>query len=242
MPKKVTTEDFILKSKKVHKDKFDYSLTKYVNSKTKVKVICPSHDVFEVIPYDHINGRGGCPICRPKLIAEKHQYNSSHFIEKAIGVHKGKYQYSLTDYKNYNTKIKIICPKHGVFEQVPYYHLLGSGCPNCCISKGELMIKDYLDTLGVKYIQQHSFEGCKDKIALRFDFYVPDYNVCIEYDGIQHHKPIKAWGGKKSFDLNKKRDEIKSKFCLKKKITLIRINYDNKIDIESIFKPYFVFN
>jgi hypothetical protein len=239
MPKKITTDSFIIESKKVHCDRFDYSFTKYVNAKTKVKIVCKNHGIFVVLPYDHIKGKGGCPICRNKFISQKHQYDNEIFIKKANKIHKNKYDYFLTEYENYKTKIKISCPKHGVFEQIPYYHLLGSGCPNCCTSKGELKIRDFLNKNKIKYIGQHIFKGCEYKKLLRFDFYLPDYNICIEYDGKQHHQPIKAWGGEEVFNIVKKRDEIKSKFCLNEKITLIRISYNDERSLEEIFKNYF---
>lgn len=125
MPKKLTTEEFIEKAKQVHGDKFDYSLTEYKSNKKKVKIICPIHGVFEQRPLNHLQGCG-CIKCSglEKLTKEE-------FIKRAKQVHGGKYDYSLTEYINNDKKVKIVCPDHGVFEQIASNHLRGAGCPKC---------------------------------------------------------------------------------------------------------------
>lgn len=136
MPKIITTEDVINISKIRHGDKYDYSLVDYINAKTKIKIICPKHGVFEQIPYDHMY-ENGCRKCGRDKCSEERRYNNSIFIEKAKSIHGNKYDYSLVDYKKSNTKVKIICHTHGVFEQTPNTHLSGSGCNKCAhISKG----------------------------------------------------------------------------------------------------------
>jgi len=125
MSKKITTEDFIQKAKKVHVDRYDYSLVDYVDSKTNIKIICREHNyIFSQSPNKHLNGRG-CPKCVGK------NKTTEDFINKAKDVHKNKYEYSLTNYINSQTKVKIICSIHGVFEQDTSNHLSGQGCPVC---------------------------------------------------------------------------------------------------------------
>lgn len=120
------TEEFIGKVRKVHGDKYDYSLVDYKNNKTVVKIICPEHGIFEQIPNSHLSGRG-CPVCR----RESFLSNTEGFIEKARKVHGDKYDYSLVEYKNYKSIIKIICSEHGIIETTPNYHLRGVGCVKC---------------------------------------------------------------------------------------------------------------
>ena len=122
---KRTNETFIEAARKVHGDKYDYSLVDYKSNKTKVKIICPEHGVFEQTPNSHLHG-GGCPYCAGNV-----KYTKETFIEAARKVHGDKYDYSLVDYKGNKTKVKIICPIHGVFEQIPFNHLRGTGCPYC---------------------------------------------------------------------------------------------------------------
>ena len=123
----MTTEEFIQKAQKVHGDRYDYSKVEYVNSKTKVCIICPEHGEFWQTPSSHIQ-KSGCPKCsgREKLTTDS-------FIEKAKVVHGNKYDYSKVKYKNHMTKVCIICPEHGEFWQRPNGHLRGAGCPTCGI-------------------------------------------------------------------------------------------------------------
>lgn len=138
MPKKLTQEEFIARAKQVHGDKYDYSKVEYVNSDTKVTIICPIHGVFKQTPYLHYKVGCGCPSCGINTTAQKRAIGTKKFIEKALIVHGNKYGYSKVDYKTKKDKVCITCPIHGDFWQEPYSHLHGSGCPMC---KGELLTK-----------------------------------------------------------------------------------------------------
>ncbi len=217
-------ENFIKKANKIHNNKYDYSMVDYTNCFTKIKIICPIHGEFEQRPNNHIRGNK-CPKCSVIDATKKQTYNSDIFIKKATEVHDGKYDYTLVNYVLGNIKIKIKCPKHGVFLQKPSDHLYGKGCPYCKTSKGELMIKKFLEGKNIKYIPQHYFPDCKYKRVLKFDFYLPDYNLCIEYDGKQHFTEKNPFGD----DNIKKRDEIKNQYCLKNNIGLVRIKYNENL-------------
>ena len=130
MSKKVTKIDFINKSKKIHNNYYDYSLVDYISAKTKVKIICPVHGVFEQKPSHHRVGIG-CPKCGTLIASNKTKLGKEKFVVKSKKIHDNKYDYSLVEYKNAYTKVKIICPEHGIFEQSPTSHLSGSGCPDC---------------------------------------------------------------------------------------------------------------
>ena len=122
--KKLTTEEFIIRAKDVHGDKYGYSLVKYKNRKTKVKIICKEHGEFEQTPDDHLQGKG-CKKC------SKPVYDTNSFIRHSKLIHGDKYDYSLVEYKLSKVKVKIICKEHGVFEQNPNTHLRGHGCNSC---------------------------------------------------------------------------------------------------------------
>lgn len=130
--KRLTTEDFIEKSKEKHNDKYDYSLVKYKNAHSKVKIICHNHDylgnehgVFEIAPYSHLSGHG-CPKCGGSNIL-----SIDEWIYKAKQIHGNKYDYSkITDTRS-SVKGIIICPLHGEFRQNLNSHLQGAGCPMC---------------------------------------------------------------------------------------------------------------
>ena len=125
MGKKKTTEQFIIDAKNVHGDKYDYSLVNYINNKTKVKIICGEHGVFKQRLDVHINRNDGCPKCVGK------NKTNNIFILESNKVHNGRYDYSLVEYKNSQTKVKIICEEHGVFKQTPNSHISGQGCSSC---------------------------------------------------------------------------------------------------------------
>jgi len=105
---------------------------------------------------------------------------------------------------------------------------------------GEKTIKKILDNLNIKYIYQHKFEKCKDKRELPFDFYLPKYKLCVEYDGKQHFESIEFFGGEKAFKTRQKHDQIKNIFCKDNHINLLRIKYNEKIDekIKKVIEYY----
>lgn len=132
MPKPLTQEQFIEKARNVHGDKYDYSKSKYLNSETKVCIICPKHGEFWQTPLVHLYGNGcGCKECRKEFLREKFKSSEQEFIEKAKSVHGDKYDYSEVKYVNSHVPVTIICPEHGKFEQAPYSHLNGRGCYKC---------------------------------------------------------------------------------------------------------------
>ena len=216
---KLTNDEFIQKAKEIHGDKYDYSKVNYKNANTKIKILCPKHGMFKQTPYKHLLGQG-CSTCANNI-----PYTTKQFIEKVKEKHKNKYDYSLVNYERANIKIKIMCPLHGIFKQKAYMHLKGNGCPQCKESKGEKIIRKYLESNNINFIYQKTFNNCKNKKLLPFDFYVPYKNLLIEYDGIQHFKVINYFGGRKGFQNLKKNDEIKNKFAKENNIKLLRIPY-----------------
>ena len=221
---KSNTIDFIKKSKKIHDDKYNYSLVDYINTDNKVKIICSIHGIFEQSPSSHLSGCG-CQECSNNV-----KKTTQKFIEESNKIHENKYNYSLVNYVNSHSKVKIICPIHGIFEQKAYSHSQGIGCPSCKESKGEKEIRKILNENKISYESQKSFKKCKHKNILKFDFYLSDFNICIEFDGEQHFNCYDYFGGIEGFEICKIRDEIKTKFCLDNNITLCRIRYDENIN------------
>ena len=152
MPKKVTTQDFIDRARAVHGDKYGYTFSVYLSTHTKVSIHCPEHGMFEQSPNNHLNGYG-CTSCGSLTSIKSRTKKQSHFINQAIVIHGDKYDYSKVDYVNNKTKIIIICPEHGVFEQSPNCHLSGNGCPGCADTKhtNESFIAKAREIHGDKY-------------------------------------------------------------------------------------------
>jgi hypothetical protein len=301
-----TTEQFIKEASKVHNGKYDYSLVNYKNSDTKVKIICSIHGEFEQNPDNHVNKNIGCPKCSNekkslKMLSsteefikkaniihnnfysyEKSQYISARdqilitcpkhgdfsqtvdthlsgagcfecgkqkivnffsltqeeFIQRAKIVHGNLYSYDKVVYIKGKNKVIITCPVHGDFHQLAVNHLLGRGCPVCnSYSKAEEIMVRILNKYNINFQYQKTFENFRNKdtgYLLRFDFYFPLINTIVEYDGKQHFEPIEYWGGLKNLKLIQERDKLKSDYCLKNNINLLRISYKDKHKIEEI--------
>lgn len=220
MPKKSNTAEFIIKSHKVHGNKYDYSQVEYIKSILKVCIICPIHGEFWQRPDCHINLKQGCPKCAGNI-----QMTTEQFITKAKKVHGNNYQYPKTKYKSTHETLEILCPKHGSFFQQAQVHLQNHGCPKCQRSIGEHKIEKWLHSQNISFIPQKRFKECYNKRSLPFDFYLPEFNICIEFDGKQHFLKNSLYYSK---DI-KQNDIIKTRFCKNKNIRLIRISYKENI-------------
>ena len=145
-----------------------------------------------------------------------------------------------SQYINSQTNIKCLCTLCGnSWEATPNNLLKNRGCPSCASSNGERIIEQFLNKNKIKFIREFTFKNCADERLLRFDFYLPQYNICIEYDGEQHFKPINFGGcdnnqAIKSFNKTVKHDNIKNNYCKTHNIKLIRIDYKNFKNIEEI--------
>ena len=215
-------DDFLIKSKLKHNNKYDYSLIDYKRSDQKVKIICPIHGLFKQNPEFHL--KRGCPICEGNM-----KLTTDQIIYIFKEIHDTKYDYSLVEYKGDKIKVQIICPNHGIFEQRPCNHKNGEGCPKCRESKGEIKIRKILNEHNINFISQKKFSECKDQHKLLFDFYLPEINTCIEYDGEQHFESNSFFGGDVRLINQIKKDQIKNDFCEKNNIKLLRIRYDDDI-------------
>ena len=124
-PRISTALRFIETSKKIHRDKYDYSKVEYKGANDKVCIVCPHHGEFFQRAADHIKG-SGCAKCSGRI-----KSTTKSFVEKAKEIHGDRYNYSKVDYKNSTTPVEIFCKVHGYFSQTPKLHLRGSGCQKC---------------------------------------------------------------------------------------------------------------
>lgn len=235
-------EYFIERSKIIHNNKYDYSKFQYKKSKFKSIIICPFHGEFIMHPNSHLNGTE-CPKCSNKKGGNKRKFGKNKIIKKLKIIHNNKYEYDLNqEFLFNNSKIKIKCPVHGVFEQnlINHYYK-GNGCEKCGnnrISKGEKAIESFLLKNKINHIREHTFDRCinpKTNRKLYFDFYIPHHDLCIEFDGKQHFYESEFFKYR-SGDLEdlQKRDKIKENYCKKNNISLIRISYLNFSKINNI--------
>jgi len=187
MPRRLSKLEFIEKSKALHGNKYGYDKVIYKQNKIKVCIICSTHGEFYQTPNDHLKG-WGCDKCRQEKTGLSLRLTNEEFVEKAKLVHGDRFDYSLSNYINHTTKVCIVCYEHGKFWQKPNDHLNGQGCPICKASKGELLIKVILDKYNINYIQEYKIPNQIYKF--RYDFYLPEHNLLIEFHGRQHYEFI----------------------------------------------------
>lgn len=194
-----TTDIFIKRAKEIHGERYDYSLVKYTNAKTKVEIICPVHGKFTQIPYNHLSGKG-CKECGCVENGRNRSITLEKFLEKARKVHGDTYDYSKSKVENYKTKIEIICKIHGSFFQTPNNHLSGKGCKEC----------------GMESTLNHIYENCssstedfiqKSKI-LHGDTY--DYSL-VNYTN--NHIPVEIKCEEHGIFLQSPRDHLRGHGC-----------------------------
>ena len=215
---------FIEESNMIHNNFFNYDKINYINNSTDVIITCPIHGDFPQTPKNHTVNKQGCSKC-----AGNYRYNTKEYIDLVSIVHNNFYSYNKTIYDSSKNDIIISCPIHGDFEQNPRHHLNGCGCSICNFSKGEKEINKILTTNKIEFEIQKKFKDCIYKSPLKFDFYLSKYNTCIEYDGVQHFESVKYFGGDVAFKRTQERDKIKTEYCLKNNIKLIRISYNDNI-------------
>ena len=212
--KRLTNEEFIDKANSVHNYKYDYSKSEYINTSTKLCIICPEHGEFWQIPNNHLLG-AGCPKCAGKF------NDQEFFIERAMKVHGDKYDYSKTEYVATNEKVCIICPQHGEFWQTPSGHMNGQGCPMCNQSHLERDVMMFLKVHNIKFEVQKTFDWLYSTRALHLDFFLPDYSVAIECQGGQHFMSVDFYGGDAALKSTIERDNIKKSQCEKHGIRVL---------------------
>ena len=220
-----------------------------------IKYICPKHREWGVqtISLGHLLGGRGCYYCgREKTAASKIILEERNILEcKKICESKG-FEFKKVYKKNNRFYIQYVCLKHpekGIQEMQKGNMSRDTivGCPYCFgrkkskITKGELRVEEVLTDLNIKYKSQYGFDSCRDVNKLLFDYYLPDYNMCIEYDGRQHFEPVRFGGISEeqaitNFEITQAHDLIKTDYCISNNISLLRIPYQEHDNIEALIK------
>ena len=210
-------------------------LGNYITNHTKIKCKCKI-DGYIWYPYPSSLLRGhGCPRCANILLSKNKTKTHKSFLLELSKINSEIN--ILTQYSGADKNIKCKCLKCGcVWEATPHNLLKGKGCPKCKQSKGENKIETILNKYNINYKPQYKFKNCKLHRELPFDFYIPDLNITIEYDGRQHYEIIDYFGGLDGFIDTKIRDTIKTIYCKENNIKLIRIPYWDFDKIEKILE------
>lgn len=230
------------KVKRIIEENSDLKLlsTSYEGCFNKLKLKCSCGNIFEQ-NFTHIQNKLKnnqlllCPKCMKKIADDSFRLSEEE-INLKIKNHYGYQKYIICDFENYkNRRYKNIF-KHtscGYKFEASLSNILNGErlCSNCetKYSKGVWKILGYLNDNNIEYETEKIFKNCRYKKPLPFDFYLPKYNCCIEYDGEQHYRAVGWYGGKENFKVTQLRDNIKNEYCKKNNIPLLRIKY-NKID------------
>ena len=211
---------------------FNYFINKYSSEKYeliefeschKVTVKCKICGAIRTTTADNIY-RYGCPNCSLIKGSQVQRLTKEQFINNSIKVHGTFYDYSKAEVIDYNTKVCIICPKHGEFWQSPRKHYGDKcGCPKCASSHGERLICQILNDLNINYQYQVKIKNPYNDNNFIIDFKID--NIIIEYNGQQHYTPVEHFGGELRFQQQKQRDEYLKRYCEDYNIKLLEIPY-----------------
>jgi len=207
------------------------AIDEFINMKTPIVHRCLKHNIqWLVTPSSTLQGCG-CWECGKEKIGNLFRRTHEEYVKKLAITNKDIIV--IEEYINANTPILHKCLIDGCeWCATPGHILSGCGCPQCCKSKGEKEIESWLNNNEIEYIPQYRFTDCRDNKPLPFDFYLPMYNCCIEYDGGQHYRPIDYFGGQESFEITVKHDNMKNEYCKNNGIPLLRIPYFKNIEEE----------
>lgn len=219
-----THEEYVIEVAKINSN--INVIGKYINARKPILHQCKI-DNYQWIaaPTNILNGHG-CPIC-----AGYKKKTHEEYVKELADINCdieviGEYIDSLTP-------ILHKCKVDGYeWTARPSALLYGEGCPKCKTSKGEKAIANWLNNKNILYDSQYTFNDCKDKNMLPFDFYLPDYNLCVEYQGKQHYEPVGYFGGEEKFCIQQRHDQIKRDYCANNNILLFEIPYFKDINKE----------
>ena len=229
---KKDVKTFIAEANAVHNFKYCYDKSVYETNHTYLTITCPIHGDFKQTPAAHLSGQG-CPKCGIESRSEIRRKSLDQFITEAKGIYGDKYDYSDSAYVNANTPISIKCKEHGIFYITPHSHLRGGGCPKCNCSILEQQIRLLLEENKIDHSLKVRNLPWLERLEL--DFYLPQYNIAIECQGLQHFKPVEIFGGEKVFKELVERDKRKRKLCNENGVKLL---YYSNLGIKY---PYEVF-
>lgn len=197
-----------------------YLIGKYTGSLKKAHVHCRvCNKSYYIRPHDLIR-RQQCPFC------SGYNKETTETFRDYLKSETGNEYCLLGDYKKANEYVTI---KHNLcgytYKVTPHNFKHGRRCPKCKQSIGESLIRKILQDSDISFIPQKTFEGCKDKTYLSYDFYIPSKNILIEYQGEQHYRPVELFGGEEKFAIQKSHDKLKRDFAKEHKIKLIEVPY-----------------
>lgn len=207
---------------------------KYQGAKIKIKFYDKEKNEYFIVKPDNLIRGFNNPKYKPNRVKTPREFKEqvSELTDRDYSV--------IDDYKGAYVKLLFKNEVTGnTFKMTPHNFLRGQRDPNEVVPKGEREVIKALSKYNVKFIHQYllPYEGARVN-ALRPDFYLPDYNAFIEFDGEQHYKPISMFGGEKAYKSQMRRDAIKNAYAFENGIKMVRIPYCYLGDIEKFLLPF----
>ena len=246
--RKYSYEDVVLEFAKTKYELVSGAEDYYDAAQNTLKYICPDHrdkGIF-TISLGHLQNGRGCPYCGRERTTKARQSDLTDNKYREACEQRGL-QYINTIRENGKIYVEYICPNHKDIgmQRMYYWNLLriDQGCAFCHKSEWENFIRLIFVKLGILYETEKEFDGLIDVRPLRFDFYLPEYQKVIEYDGRHHFEPINFNGisesqALKEFDDVKRRDKLKNDYCYNHHIPLLRIPYYEFDHAEQMIKDF----
>jgi hypothetical protein len=206
----------------------------YQGASTKIKV---KHNTcghtYKVTPTHFLTGER-CSYCYGTL-----KKTDAQFKREIFDLVGNEYVF-LDTYITNKTKMRVKHIKCGNIYEIRPTDFIShhERCPYCNISNGELIINKLLKVLGIKYEYQKTFDDLRDDKLLSYDFFIPDQNILIEYQGIQHYQPVDHFGGDTKFEIQQKHDKMKAEYAKDNGYNLIAVPYTE--DNLSKIKKYLI--
>lgn len=210
-------------------------LEPYKGRTVGVKMLCTNHNVETFnTPSNIINGQG-CYYCGVEKLSEMHKTPKDVFVEKIHNKHPNLCL--VGEYDGVTSLVTVHCSNCDRDFSGIANNILQSGCRMCNSNTTESKVGDILNNHNIDYTTQYSFDDCRDIRPLPFDYYLPEYNIVVEYDGEGHYMPVNFGGmsdedAEKHFTYIKRHDDMKNKYCEENNIHIIRIPYWEKNNLE----------
>lgn len=239
-------DEVIADANQIHEHEYQYTAilqdNDHIATTDRLLINCPIHGQFTQTINKHVYQRTGCRQCFTERNARTRSKTTEQFIKDSIRTHGKRYSYDSVDYRGAHQHVLITCPDHGLFSISPANHVLKQqGCNVCASSGPELIIRQWCIDNNIRYIQQYKPDGCVSPTTgaqLRFDFFLPDNNLLIEYDGIYHYQPIDHGTGTsvEDFHAGQHRDRTKTEYAKKNGIPLLRIPFFEKQSLSALLE------
>ena len=224
-------------------DEMGYALLttedEFTDVKMQIQFVCSIHGNQSMMLDNFLRGHR-CTQCGRENVGDALRHNQDYVKECIESVNGNKWLNYGEYIGSYEHNLIIQCSCGNIFTTC-FSNYIRAGvntCYSCSCkeSSGEKLIRNFLENNNIYYEQEKRFEDCKDKKSLPFDFYVPDYNLIIEFDGQHHFEDIR---GELNHKTTVKHDKLKNEYCTSHNINLLRIPYWDGHNIDNILKEKF---